>query len=476
MKHGRKLIGSAALVCLSVAAGRFGGQFAAMAQPGRGGDGVAATDGPDVIVGALPAFGKYGSVDGIAAYSIATTSCNIGDEILLWCDTNVSGLCADDEHPVIAQNLYRLKDGRFEMIGMSWLKHGFCALAQTLCGPCTFDPFGCNALGLGCSDPYSASLNGQQSNLGPRSQVNASTGIFPYPFSAPAAPVTIGRRLQVASTDLDPARNSGALYFGEGHYVTADDAAAGNDANNASYRRATVGSFTSGAWTLAFTGATIQQQPAIFAWKANGLGAGVPDPNVTITPVDLVEDGRFLLGYKVSDNENGTWHYEFALHNLSSHRSGQSFSVPVPAGVELTNVGQRMVNHHSGEPYSADAWTFSNEDGLATWQTQTFAENTNANALRWGTLFNFRFDANSPPSEVLATLGLFRSGTAENPGITTFGPSSLCAAADLNCDGSVDGEDLGLLLASWGTTGPGDLNGDGIVDGSDLGELLAAWS
>lgn len=47
--------------------------------------------------------------------------------------------------------------------------------------------------------------------------------------------------------------------------------------------------------------------------------------------------------------------------------------------------------------------------------------------------------------------------------------------ADLNGDGVVDGNDLGLLLAAWGTRGPADLNGDGTVDGNDLGLLLAAW-
>ncbi len=62
-----------------------------------------------------------------------------------------------------------------------------------------------------------------------------------------------------------------------------------------------------------------------------------------------------------------------------------------------------------------------------------------------------------------------------------------CAPADLDCDGSVDGADLGLLLASWGpcpgglTDGGsaaclGDLDGNGVVDGADLGALLAAWS
>ncbi|MCA9286375.1 MAG: spondin domain-containing protein [Phycisphaerales bacterium] len=47
--------------------------------------------------------------------------------------------------------------------------------------------------------------------------------------------------------------------------------------------------------------------------------------------------------------------------------------------------------------------------------------------------------------------------------------------ADLNGDGMVGGEDLGLLLADWGGTGASDLDGDGTVGGSDLGLLLAAW-
>src|SRR5262245_3768934 len=241
--------------------------------------------GPDVIVGDLPAVRYWGVAGDITAYSVATTSCNIGDQQLLWIEVG-------SQHPVIAQNVYRLKDGRLEQIGMSWLKHGFCALAQTLCSPCTSDPFGCDALGIGCSDPYDASLNGQQSNLGPRSQVNASTGVFPYPFSAPPAPPTVGRRMQVAVNDLDPALNPDALYFGEGQYVTADDAAAGNDDNNSSYRRVTVGSFSSGSWTLSTTGPTVQQKAAIFAWKDNGLGLGVPDPDVNYVSVDVEGDGH----------------------------------------------------------------------------------------------------------------------------------------------------------------------------------------
>ena len=48
---------------------------------------------------------------------------------------------------------------------------------------------------------------------------------------------------------------------------------------------------------------------------------------------------------------------------------------------------------------------------------------------------------------------------------------------DLNGDGRVDGADLGIMLAYWGSTGTdGDLDGDGDVDGGDLGLLLVAWT
>jgi len=52
-----------------------------------------------------------------------------------------------------------------------------------------------------------------------------------------------------------------------------------------------------------------------------------------------------------------------------------------------------------------------------------------------------------------------------------------CAFADLNCDGVVDGADLGILLSAWGSDdATADLNGDGVVDGADLGQLLANWT
>ena len=134
--------------------------------------------GPDVIVGDLTGPSKWGTLGGVTSYSIGTTSCNIGNQILNWFDNSTL-------HPVIGQNIYRLENGRFEQIGMSWLKHGFCALQGTLCGPCSPVGGGCETrLGIGCSDPYGSGLNGNQGGLGPRSEVNASTGVFLWPFGA----------------------------------------------------------------------------------------------------------------------------------------------------------------------------------------------------------------------------------------------------------------------------------------------------
>ena len=187
-----------------------------------------------MIVGGLYQLIKHGQVGGITAYSVGTESCNIGNDFLTWEGNN-------NQHPTISGNMYRvmtLDNGctRCEHIGMSWLKHGFCALQYTLCGSCSNSAGGgCpNRLGWICSDPYSASLNGQQSNLGPRSEVNATTGYFPYPPGGGSYSATIGRRLQVQTSDLAV---DNAEFFVEGMYVHPEDAAACAADNNASYRK-----------------------------------------------------------------------------------------------------------------------------------------------------------------------------------------------------------------------------------------------
>ncbi len=431
------------------------------------------TGEPDVIVGSLPEVSKWGSavVNGqtIMAYSFGTTSCNIGTGQLSWYAS------PDNRHPFIPMNMYRFKGKRVEQIGMSWGKHGFCALQDTLCGPCIPAGGGCPPiLGIGCSDPYGSDLNGGQSGLGTRKEVNASTGAFPGNFNSgmPGAAATIGRRMQVNANDLNPAMNAGALYLAEGQYIHPEDAANGLDNNNASWRSLTVGTLTAGAYNLTLTGATNQQIPGISAWRAF-------DPSVTLVNIDVENDGRFIVGYQVQSNGNGTWRYEYAIQNLNSDRSGRSLSIPVPAGVTITNAGFKDINYHSGDPYDATDWTIATSGGAITWTGGTFATNVNGNALRFATLYNFWFDANQPPAATTATLGLFKPGIAGAPAsvsIALQGPAAIATnPADINGDGVVNAADLSALLGNWGGTGATDINNDGVTNATDLALLLAAW-
>ncbi len=377
---------------------------------------------PDVIVGDLPGMNSYGSEGGIYAYSVATTSCNIGT-------TNLSWIANTPMHPVIGQEMYRLDDGLFEQIGISWLKHGFCALQNPgLCPGCGGGGGCLTFLTPGCSDPYSAGLNGTQSNLGPRSQVNPFTGVFPYPFSAPPFAGVIARRLQVHEDDLDPALNAGAQYFVTGQYVTQDDSAAANNFNNASYRPIIVNA-TSYNISPAPGEPTRQQSPGIQAWQDEV-------PSVTLEDVAVPGEGLFILGYNVTDNGNGTWHYEYAIYNMNSDRAANSFTVQFPGSIGATNIGFHDVDHHSGEPYVGSDWTGAYTPGVGiTWQTTAFALNQNANALRWATMYNFRFDADVPPGQGLGTLGLFKPGTPTQLTMNIDIPSgsSIPAVTNLTC-------------------------------------------
>ncbi len=389
---------------------------------------AAGTIGPDIIVGDLRSVYRFGRVGDISSYAVATDSCNIGDARAAW-------YASTRAHPVIAQNMYRLKDGRFEQIGMSWVKHGFYAVSQSLCTPCN-DPTNGTELGVGCSDPYSAWLNGIQTNMSLVSDVNAHTGNFSYPYIVPPLiDETLDRRLLVRDADIDPDLNDDALYFVEGHYIAADDALAGNNNNNASWRSVFVLEPTANTFTVTPTGSTKRQQPAIHAWKAS-------DPLVELIDVQVPGEGLFILGVRTTDLQNGFYHYEYAVQNLNSDRSCGSFSVAIPCGAVVRNIGFHDVDYHSGETYSLTDWTSTVGGETVTWATEDYGTNENANALRWDTLYNFSFDINVGPGFAPVILGLFKPGQPTEVVARTVAPlpeccdcneNDICDACDIEC-------------------------------------------
>ena len=373
------------------------------------GEDFEAVKGPDVTIFDLSGTTNYGAAAGVRGYSVGTTSCNIGDQPLNWCDNGggCGGGTTSKDHPVIAQNMYRLKDGRFEQIGASWLKHGFTSLNNQAAGcgngNCTTPPLGGNQLGVGCTDPYGSGLNGTRP-LGRKSEVNPTTGDFPFPPGGGGSSAAAwNQRLAVAEADLEASQNPGAVYYIEGQYIAPDDALAGNGLNNAAYRRVTVGA---GSFNLTMAASTVRQKAAIEVWPT-------VDPTVELINVDTpsVPKERFHVARKVTDLGGGVWHYEYAVHNMNSARAADRLTITFGQGTAFSNIGFRDVNSHSNEPYDTTDWEVTTDSDSISWETPLFTPSQNANALRWATMYSFWFDASRPPTEIAVhSLGLFTAG------------------------------------------------------------------
>ena len=385
--------------------------------------GVGTVPGPDVIVGELIGLVQMdpGAVNGQVGLALGTDACNKGTENVEWIAE------PDNRHPFIPQNFYRMNGGadntqRFEQIGQSWGKHAFAAASSNTCG------FGCNGvggdhLGSGCSDAYGAGLNGNQFGIGSRAWVNPFTGNFPSGFGADDHTghnhdVT-SHRILVETSDLIPAQNPGATYFAEAQYVVEHEytwcqthPGECNMYNNVSYQQQSVSGGPSN-FNFNAISATVREQPAIMAWTGATVQQVEPDPG---------NDGIFFVASKVTGPDNGVWHYEYAIYNQNLDRAVQSFEVESGANPPpgFSNIGFHAPPQHPGfandgtvgnAGYSSTPWDVSQSLEVVNWSTETLAQNPNANALRFGTLYNFWFDANLPPDSRSATIKFFKTGS-----------------------------------------------------------------
>jgi hypothetical protein len=450
------------------------------------------TLGPDVVTFNITDVPNWGtSVNGaITAYSVGTTSSNEGDYPVLWMnDSSYMPDYDNTHHPVISQNMYRLKDyggyKRFEQLGQSWLKHGFTSTNSPGPNGCTqpqvwrqstlsYQSVGGDALGINCTDTYGGGLNGSQGLLGPKNAVNATTGFSPFiqGTGTDTGNPNTNERLQVPTADVT-GQPAGTRFFVDAYYVTQDDAqfvrpgqtVAFNSMNNASWREIRPTTITSSpAFTTASdypptAGATLPapavvgtrlHDPGIFAWAATDAGVvlvsadhdDAPNPGF---PGKFVRS-RYWMAARVTPLAGGLYRYEYAVYNHNSDRSGQKFRVPMPVSATVSNVSFHAPAWHSGEPYSNAAWTSARSNTDLSFATQTYATNQNANALRWGNTFNFGFTCNVAPAGLPVTLDLFKPGTVGSPSSVSANSAApalppRCGLADLGSQGGLVGSD-----------------------------------
>lgn len=460
-------------------------------QGGDGGGGIAGLPSTDIDI-AVSRIGRDGNDDSdypyygqtvipgigtVNVFSGATTSCNVGPTIAEW----YSGAAA--RHPVIAQNLYRMNadESEFEMIGMNWLKHSFCAVSEPTCDTC-IGGTSCNHLGIGCADTYWGTLNGDFTYCGPRSEIDpqgyfiggVGAGTHSHPFNSPNVGLPQGR-LAVPFDDVDPSQNVGARYFWEVHYVTHDETPYGSTRNNnASFREVGFPTTSTNIVSQDSLGSYAGQgpsvvpnmfRPAITAF-AGAAAAGLSQPN----------NGRFNVASKATDNGDGTWHYEYVVHNMNATNGVSEVIFPVPECVDVTNVDFHAPFYHS-DPVEVTAhgnntpWTPTVNPTDVTWT------DTAGNTIDWSTAYTFRFDANAAPDPTQTGMQFVTASGTEFPKVIV--PSADCpvdCAFDGDGSGTIDTVDLLALLAAWGTSDPFyDQDGSGSVDTADLLALISGW-
>ncbi len=477
--------------------------------------------GPDLItrtnnhfnLAACRQFGRSGEIgSGTIAMGISTTACNNGDVPVHWFQM------PNTDHPVMMNNFYRLTtaDGytRFEQIGQSWMKHGFGAAQFDECSLGCAEPFPDNTqLGPGCSDPYLASQMSDPCNMSPRSAIHPYTGAFEggawlgvgggctssgwhgnFPAKNHIGHVhdDISHRLQVQETDLIPESNPTARYFGEIHYIAPHEFVAANGAqhNNASHQEFIV-EHGAEPGTFNFLEPTdpVSESPALDAW--------VDATQVIIEPQPGV-DGRAILAFDITELGGGQWHYEYAIYNMNLDQAIGALAIPVPEDVTLSAIGFHAPLHHAPElnadNYSNDPWSMSTDHQEMRWSTVPFDVDPEANALRYGTVYNFRFNANAPPKPAVAEVELFKSGPVTTMVVATLGPSSeasLCGTLEdcadpegdgIRNDGCVwsaceDGACMGIDIVFADMGGPfGDCAPDGAADGNDRFHALNCFA
>ena len=201
---------------------------------------------------------------------------------------------------------------------------------------------------------------------------------------------------------------------------------------------------------------TERTKPGIMAWVDQ-------DPTVQLTILDVPGDGRIFVAGKAEDLGGGNWHYEYAIQNYSSDRAVGSVRFPIPINGSVLNAGFHDVDYHSGEPFDGTDWVAQPTATEAAWSTDDFGVNADANALRWGTLYNFRFDIASPPEQGELTLGLFKPGTPT----TVSAPIVVPRVCDDN--GSCEGQETCFNCPDC--TGPGpDTDSDSIGECFDCND------
>jgi hypothetical protein len=342
-------------------------------------------------IGDASVFGRRGPAypNGEIGINVGHSMCNGGQVALTWTGGPWQGLMKET-YPKIASLLVRERDGRMVQVsGESYCKHSRTAFNFTTgpCMPCQSG--GPDLWHVGCADIYSGGFSGPGS-LGPTNEIDPWLGTFNpvgsyFDRGEPAVtgPQATDGIMSPIDWGTDPIKHrmilperelvGGGTFYAQVHLMVIGEPVA-NRGNNQVSRQVNI-SWGGSTWNTQVSGAPVFG-PVLTRWSGAQTAVG-QNGN---------DDGRFMVGWKVTGPVDGFWHYELAVHNVDNAGGGAGLHIPVCPTARVRNAGFRDIDGDA-----LNEWTFTRTGNEIAWLASA------NNPLNWNTLYNFWFDCDAAP-------------------------------------------------------------------------------
>ena len=364
---------------------------------------VTGLDGRLTVIDDMTYYGRRGPSypNGEIGMAFLNTMCNPGSVNIPWQQA------MQPNHPKFGFMVVRIANDRIEQINeWSYCKHAFLSInVNGSCGSCV-NPGTGSLMGLNCSDTYGAGNNASRTWLGPPNEIDPWLGTWnpvgsyfdigdpsQAGYPAPADGVrslsqsifdSVDNRVTVDEVDLT---TPGASYYYGLQLIHQGESVANRDDNLA--HRGVSPTWSGSNWSFPNNSAGQQYGSILNRWT----GAEVNDGQ------NGTDDGRFYVASKVTSVGGGSYHYEYAIHNVDNSRAGGALRIPIDAGATASNYTFGDIDTNASNDWSA-----------ARVGNEIVFTATANNALEWNTIYNFGFDANFAPGATGCTIDQHRPG------------------------------------------------------------------
>ncbi|NBD95701.1 MAG: hypothetical protein GVY11_04400 [Gammaproteobacteria bacterium] len=332
-------------------------------------------------------------------------------------DLSIYPYTPEDQHPFLVWNIYKISDGRMEMLGASGVKHAFLTI-NVNCTSCGSS----NVLWPECEDTYSSGNNDTSTYQGPRDEIEASLGLWDNCRSF-FDPDCTGSQTDFAGQWqnrllIDPAefQQPDTQYFMDAWYVIQYDT---NIWNGMGFRPIDP-SPSGGGWVM--NPGAFSQGPVISQWVPENTSDPMADHDVITVPSetpgaaypDNMPQGHLRLLVKVTETQSGRYRYNYALQNYDFDRAMEGFRIDIPQDATVHDTWFGDIDDDAGNDWNITV----NSDHV-------LFEAPAGNPLTWFTLFNFEIEVEAEPVDSEVRLDLGSDAVMPEMSVETLGPNAL---------------------------------------------------